>query len=115
METLNEFELSLLENLVYQHPKIRAHIPHLLVLNRECTGVGMYINFCDYNLFGAVDLFIGLPYDVLSPNERIIIPELQYGLGYEVDLSEGKIRFIEIFTYGEEWNCKISKFKLENL
>jgi hypothetical protein len=29
---------------------------------------------------------------------------LQYGLGYEVNIMKGKIKFIELFTYGEEWD-----------
>jgi hypothetical protein len=47
----------------------------------------------------------------ISTNEIIEIDGLKFGLGYEVDVSEGKLRFIELITYGEGWDGNIGNFR----
>lgn len=110
MEKLNKLELSILNKLSVQYPSIKHHIPFLKVVSREITGVGMYVNF------GYTQMSKNIPtHEVLngsiSTNEIIEIEGLRYGLGYEVDVSNGKINFIEFITYGEEWDGNIENFK----
>jgi hypothetical protein len=103
MENLNDLELKILEKVAENHPAIKNHIPFLRVLNRECTGVGMYVNFtyCNENLI--LDPIEPLN-TVLGTNERIGLPSLKYGLCFVLDINEGKIVFIELVTYGEDWD-----------
>jgi hypothetical protein len=81
-------------------------------LNRENTGVGMYVNFCYSD---AKIKPLNLPDTSISTNENIAIKGLRYGLGYEVDISKGRINFIEFITYGEQWNGIVSDFTFSNL
>lgn len=103
MQELNKLELSILERLGEKFPFIMQHIPFLKVDSRENTGVGMYINLI-YNYTSNNELIFGDQNSAISTNETIEIAGLKYGLGYEVDISEGRIKFIEFVTYGEEWD-----------
>jgi len=110
MEKLNKFELSILERLSKKYHGIKNHIPHLRVLNREFTGVGMYVNLCyidSKELVTNLEILDG----AISSNENIEIKGLQNGLGYEVDVSEGRLKFIEIITYGENWDGYVGDYK----
>lgn len=102
MENLNKIELIILEKLSIEYPTIKNHIPCLRVLSREKTGVGMYVNFCytDTKSIEKLDINDG----VISTNENIAIDNLENGLGYEVDITDGLIKFIEFITYGEIWD-----------
>lgn len=103
MENLNDLELIILEKAAENHPAIKNHIPFLRVLNRECTGVGVYVNFTYFNENITLDPIEPLN-TVLGTNERIGLPGLKYGLCFELDITEGKINFIELATLGEAWN-----------
>ncbi len=107
MEKLNKLEKSILERLAIKYPNIKLHIPFLEVQSRESTGVGMYINFSYHK---PIEKMLDLEIDnaSISTNETIEIEGLKYGLGYEVDVTDSKIKFIELITYGEEWNGNIS-------
>ena len=109
MENLNKLELEVLERLSPLYPGIKKHLPYLKVINRDNTGVGMYVNFC-YSQPISADEKININNASLSTNENIKIKGLKYGLGYEVDITDGEIKFIEFFTYGEYWNGSINKF-----
>lgn len=106
MEKLNKLEKSILERLATKYPDIKLHIPFLKVRSREITGVGMYINF-----FYCKSIEKTFDFEIdnasISTNETIEIEGLKYGLGYEVDITNGRINFIELVTYGEEWNGDI--------
>jgi len=62
----------------------------------------MYVNFNCKNSPKELRADIGT--SNISTNEIIEIEGLKHGLGYEVDITDGRIKFMEIFTYGEEWN-----------
>lgn len=104
MEQLNKLELSILKRLSINYPSIKNHIPDLRVKIRKNTGVGMYINFYYVN----EPLSLNIADSSISSNETIEMAGLKYGLAYEVDITSGKINFIELVTYGEEWNGEIS-------
>jgi len=102
---LNEIELAILHRVAAKHPSLNEHIPHLRVRDRVYTGVGMYINFVYVNLQHK-PISASLNNATISTNERIMLSELEYGLCYEVNITAGRIKFIELVTYGEEWNGK---------
>jgi len=106
MEELNKLELKILERLSEEYPLVRYHIPYLKVESREITGVGMYSNFAYCNQ-GEKIPDLGINNASISTNETIEIEALKYGLAYEVDVLDGKLKFIELVTYGENWNGKI--------
>jgi hypothetical protein len=110
VDNLNRLEISILERLSDKYPEIKHHIPYLRVLHRENTGIGMYVNFC----YSGVIKPLNLPDIAISTNENIEIKGLKYGLGYEIDVSKGKLNFIEFVTYGEEWNGIVNDFKFSD-
>lgn len=103
MQKLNRLEFSILERLSTKYPLIKEHIPFLKVSSRKNTGVGMYVNFI-YDNPNNEALKLEIENSAVSTNEIIEIDALEYGLGYEVDITDGKIKFIEFVTYGEQWN-----------
>jgi hypothetical protein len=114
MDELNDFEIALLKRVSLKHPSIKNHLPFLRVSSRKFTGVGMYVNF--YYLTSNckipdLDILNG----VMGINEQIKIEGLVYGLGYEIDVTDGLIRFIELITYGEEWNGLINDYSFPKL
>ena len=108
MNNLNELEIAVLERVAQKYPSLRKHFPYLNVKNRQITGVGMYVNF-NYTSSNPIE-DIQLLNASLSTNENIIIDNLKYGLGYEIDITEGKINYIEFVTYGEEWDGTVKNF-----
>lgn len=108
MEELNDLELTLLNGLTTKYPSLKSHIPFLKVVGREITGAGMCVNFeyLDFN---------GEPEDLnalFSNGEIVEIENLKNGLCYVIDVTGGKIEFIEFVTYGENWNGEFTDFKL---
>ncbi|WP_395057911.1 hypothetical protein [Flavobacterium sp.] len=85
------------------------HIPIIKVLNRKITGVGMYVNF--YYPDTLIIPSLEIEEASISTNENIEVENLEYGLGYELDISNGKIKFIEFVTYGEEWDGNFVGYK----
>jgi len=109
MEELNDIELILVNGLTTKYPSLKFHIPHLKVINREITGVGMYVNFAYVNFEEQLDDINAL----FSNEENIEIKNLKYGLGYVIDISEGQIKYIEFITYGEEiWDGQFTDYKI---
>lgn len=110
MDNLSKLEISILDKLSVKYPSIKQHIPFLRVLNREITAVGMYVNFCYSHPIKSIPS-LELSNGSISTNENIEIEGLEYGLGYEVDISDGMIKFIEFITYGEEWDGDFKNYK----
>lgn len=106
MESLNEFEKEVLNRLSDEYEILKEHIPFLIVKNREYTGVGMYVNFSYSKEIERFDIGQAS----LGTSENINIKGLKYGLVYELDISDGKINFIEFVTCGEAWDGNIEEF-----
>ena len=104
---LNNLEISILERLSTKYSFIKDHIPHLKVRTREITGVGMYVNFIPYDYPNRKNQNLILEDASVSTNDIIKIAGLKNGLGYEVDISNGKLQFIELVTYGEAWDGEV--------
>ena len=112
MKKLNTLELAILNRLADKYPSVKLHIPFLQVKTRENTGVGMYVNFSYSG--SPVDLKTIEPsMGAISTNDNIEIKGLKFGLGYEVDITDSKINFIEIITYGEEWDGDATDFRIQ--
>ena len=111
MTELNEIELTLLDGLTTKHPSLKSHISHLKVRGRKATGVGMYVNF-EYINFEEK---LGNLNSLFSNEENIEIPNLQHGLSYVIDITDGEIKYIEFITYGLEiWNGKFEGYRIVN-
>lgn len=111
MEKLNSFEMDLLTRLAKVYPDLQHHIPVLRVKIREITGVGMYVNFAYENRSGIPKLDDSLL--AISTNENIEIPSLRYGLCCQVEVSGGWLDFVEIVTYGEQWDGNLDGYSFE--
>ena len=108
MNDLNLLELKLLNGLFKKFPTFKSHLDFLKVSTREITGVGMYVNFEYINstiYFEDINL-------LFSNEENIEIDKLKHGLGYVIDVTDGKISFIEFITYGENWDGKFGNYKI---
>ena len=110
MNTLNNFELAILERIAAKYPFVQAHIPLLCVQSRKNTGVGMYVNFH----YKDTDIsFEAIPanYIALSAGSHLNMDGLQHGLVHEVAITGGRIDFLELATYGfEQWDGIIRNY-----
>ena len=81
----------------------------LKVKNREYTGVGSYTHFqYDSSKILTKDTAI-------SSRKRLLIKGLEHELTYELNLTDGKIDFLEIVTNGDDkWDGKVKDFELVN-
>ncbi|GMQ30635.1 hypothetical protein [Algoriphagus confluentis] len=103
---LNKLEISILKRLTVLCPNIVFHIPYLEVVNRDITGVGMFV-YLEYSKRIEKSLNLGKKNTSISTNEIIQIKDLKYGLCYEVSISDDKIKYIELVTNGEDWTGNI--------
>lgn len=111
MKELNELELSLLNGLTEKYPSLKSHIPFLKVSERKMTGSGMSVNFEYSNTDGQITIEEEIN-ALFSNGENIQIKNLKKGLGYVIDITGGKIEYIEFTTYGESWDGKFGDFKI---
>lgn len=110
MEQINELESILLNGLIQKYPSLKSHIPYLVITERKSTGAGLLVNF-DYSS-STEELKFDDINALFSGEENIEIKGLKHGLGYVIDITDGKILYIEFTTYGENWNGKIGDFKI---
>lgn len=105
----NHFEKAIFNEIASTYPSLRAHLPFIFVKSRECTGVGGYINI------GYTGKAVS-PFEpgncAISTNAIIKLPGLKIGLGYEIAITNGLINFIELITYGEDWNGDTAGFEI---
>ena len=109
MEQLTNLESTLLNNLFEKYPTLKIHLPYLKVKDREITKTGMTINF-EYT--NATELDFEEINALFSAGENIEIKSLKQGLSYVIDITDGQILYIELTTYGENWNGKIGDYKI---
>ncbi len=108
---LNKLESAIFKALVIPYPALKPHIPHLFVKSRELTGVGMYVNFGYNTIDGPIKK---LDYTIpISTNQVIEFGNLQYGLNYEVSVTDGMIDCIEFVTNGESWDGNTTDFEIK--
>ncbi len=113
MDSLNDFELAILDKIAVRYPFLQSHIPLIKVKERKTTGVGMYVDFCyasSSNGFHPIpDNYIALS----NENAHLHMEGLEHGLVYEIAVEKGQIDFLELVTYDEAWDGTIKKFWFE--
>lgn len=110
MDQLNDLESILLNGLTEKYPSLKSHISYLKVKDREITKVGMTVNL-EYT--NAEDEFNFEDINALfSGGENIEVKGLKQGLSYVIDVTDGQISYIELTTYGENWNGKLGDYKI---
>ncbi len=107
MEDLNNLESAILKRISDKYIEIKSHIPFVKVDFREYTGVGMYIHLIYINSSNKL-LKLNLRDSSISTNESIIMAELGLGLIFELNTTGGFLDYIELVTYDEKWDGKIS-------
>jgi len=111
MDDLNKLETELLKAIIEEnkqkYPYLQSHFEILKVKNREFTGVGSYTHF-QYPTSKVLTKDTSL-----SSTKRLMIDGLVNELSYELNLTDGKMDFLEIVTNGsDEWGGKAESFKL---
>ncbi len=93
-----------------EHLFIEKHLPFLSVCSRELTGVGMYVNFDDSSPSAILSERLD-ENEVYSSQNIIEIDTLKNGLGFALYAKDGKLQFLELFTYGSEnWDGSYRSF-----
>ena len=106
MEIFNKLEVIILATLIEEnnikYPLLKSHLPLLKVKSREFTGVGIYTNF-HYITEPLTEEISAL---LSSPNQ-LLMDNLENELSYLLDITDGKINYLEILTNGNEaWDGK---------
>jgi hypothetical protein len=110
---LNDFEVALISLILKTHDPENKKWANILttiqVSSREITGVGSYINFENNQ---ARVLPVGTTTD-LGFDGEIIVPDVPSGLGCVLAIDDGRLSYLEFFTYGdEEWNGLTKEAKI---
>ncbi len=113
-EELNLLEKATLDEIASfnfkKYPFIKKHIPYLRVKSRKTTGVGIYVTF-EY-LIKYESLANLIKEDIfLSSKKSLKLDNLKYELNYELNITRGKIDFLEFVTNDESWNGSYKFFK----
>ncbi|VTS07674.1 Putative integron gene cassette protein OS=uncultured bacterium PE=4 SV=1 [Tuwongella immobilis] len=98
-----------------KYPLLHAQIPYLIVSKRELTGVGgyTYFRFDPASEPPEPESSIDL---VLTANKMAEMDSPPSGLGFALDVTEGKINFLEFVTYGEEqWDGNVDRYQLVDI
>lgn len=95
-----------------QYPFIENHLPYLKVNQRNLTGAGMYVNF-EYLPEGKSLIKSEYGDGILGSNQIAELNTMSNGLGFSLELEKGEIKYLEIFTYGDEaWDGTYNLFTL---
>lgn len=116
MDELNDLEHAILDVIIKanhtKYSKLARQLPCLKVKSREFTGVGAYVNFdlsqCSDDAFesSAGD-------GLLSADQHAQLDSLANGLGFVLDVTGGRLNYLELFTFGDEhWNGKYKFFEI---
>ncbi len=110
MEQLNNLESTLLIGLVEKYPSLNSHVPYLNIKARTMTKSGLIVDF-EYAA-NAEELILDDINALFSNGENIEVKGLKQGLGYVIDVTDGKISYLELVTYGENCNGKLEEYKI---
>jgi hypothetical protein len=101
MRKLTQFEESLVRSVLLQNPKFAPlgySVSSLEIERVKTTGVGAYITFSRNNQVASA----GIDSTELGFNGLIYVPGVPSGLGCVIDVDNGQLNHIELFTYGDE-------------
>ena len=108
MEALNHLERAILDKLSIDYPVLRNHIKHLLVRERKLTGTGMFVYFAYADDTPRLDYIQHLQ---LSATGYLKMDGLTDGLIDSLNITEGKIDFLQLVTYDEPWDGIVREFR----
>ncbi|TCD00636.1 hypothetical protein EZ449_20540 [Pedobacter frigidisoli] len=102
MNELREFERSLLEVIIKANAAkfafLQTHLDFIRVKSRETKAISLVLNFEYLKEFNEEEFVNGL----LSAEQKLIAPNLKNELTYCLDITNGKLDFLEIVTNGNE-------------
>ena len=112
MENLNNIEIAVLQAIISENQEkyqfLNLHFPYLVVKSRKYTGVGMYSNFEYSKEFVQSNVNV-----LLTSLKELTVDNLENELSYVLDITSGKIQFLEIVTNGNDtFQGEIINFKL---
>lgn len=112
MSSLNKIENAIMQSIVEEnkndYPFLAKHFKYLKVSRRNFTGVGAYTYFCYLKEFEKSDVN-----ELISSNKRLFIEGFQNELSFVLYIINGKIKFLEIVTNGNDiFKDKNYNFKL---
>jgi len=110
MQHLNEFEVAMLERIAEANPRyreqLRAVCESARIASRECSGAGGFFTFAPNDVVFEPANF------ELSPEAEISLPGLEHGMGAILFVRAGRVDWLEIFAYDEEWWGELRGFKI---
>ena len=112
MKNLNNIEIAILKAIIEEnqdkYPFLKTHFPYIFIKNREYTGLGVYSNFEYSRIFEESNINT-----TLSSSKELTVANLENELTYVLDITNGKINFLEIVTNGNDsFEGEIIDFKL---
>jgi len=113
MTELSEFELLLLKTIINDNSDkfnyLITHLDFIRIETTRLTGTGLYINFVYLKDFEEEEFANGL----LSAEPKLTNPSLKKELTYCLDITNGKIDFLEILTNEKEnWDGNLAHCSL---
>jgi hypothetical protein len=111
---LTKIERELVEQILKQNPThyevLKEQIEHLTVSLRKPTGVGSYIYFSLPIEVKIADASLKIH---LVFNGNIIVEGVPSGLGCVMLVKDGRMYYLELFTYGNEsWDGNLEKVQI---
>jgi hypothetical protein len=98
---LNNLEVAILNAIINEninkYPFLLEHFKYLTVLSREFTGVGMYTNF-GYNFDFNNNKIDKSMNTFMTSRKSLLIDGFEHEISYELNITNGKIDFLEIVT-----------------
>lgn len=115
---INKLEFAILQE-IFKHNINKANISYLLkqipfisIKKREFTGVGLFIFFeFEPNYPFKIDNEIRMS---LSSSKPLKFDTFNEYFSYELDISNGKLNYIEIVTYKDGWDGSYNSFGFED-
>ena len=91
-------------------PNLHSQIKRLGIREIKKTGVGLYVDF-KHNSYKKDKIKLINKSCCLSSELSLYIEGLNYSVNYELNISNGKIDFLEIVTNGENWDGCIPNYR----
>ncbi|TCD27158.1 hypothetical protein EZ456_11620 [Pedobacter psychrodurus] len=114
MTELNELELLLLKTIIKGNSDkfnyLLAHLDFIRIESAKSTGTGLYVTFVYLKEFEQEEEFVN---GLLSAEPKLTTPNLKNELTYCLDVTNGKIDYLEILTNEKEnWDGNLENCSL---
>lgn len=96
-----------------QFPLLKKHFSLVRVKSREFTGIGSFTTFEYFTDWK--ERITDKDHLVLSSDRHLEMSGLEYGLTYELNITNGKIDMLELVANGEVWNGEFQEFEFKNM